>query len=339
MTHGGNIYLWAQRFGCRPEDVVDFSANINPEQAIDTKRVEIPSLTPYADPDHTDLKRSLAARYPYPDAADLEIYNGASAAIFALIRFLQPSDIVCYAPLYGEYEKVATALGANLHFVNRLAATEATIPEGSTVIFVNPSTPDGQLHDMQEYLEQWQARRCNVIVDESFLDFCKAESVAARIPQFDNLYLIKSLSKFYGCAGIRIGFIVAAADAIRALRQFEPAWKLSTFDAAYIQHALANREYIAQTRESTLRRRQRLQQVLEESGWFQRIYPGQANFLLAELAGHGDGHSLQQHLAPWNILLRVCDTFTGLDRRHVRFAVKDEAAIEHLAGALQAIRQ
>jgi threonine-phosphate decarboxylase len=335
MNHGGNIYRFAQHLGCLPEQILDFSANINPEQAVDPEYLQQVHLGPYADPDYSLLKQALKTRYPYSAGVDIEIFNGASAAIFALLKWLQPKDLVLYAPLYGEYAQIAGQLGCRLHNIDRFSTLMTAIPRNSTVIFVNPATPDGQLYDMQELLTKWQAEDCTIIVDESFLDFCVADSVARHITQFPNLYVIKSLSKFYGCAGIRIGFILAAEQAIKELKRFEPAWKLSSLDMAYMQRALANMAFIEQTRRQTASRRELLCEALQDSGLFERIYPGQANFLLAKLAHGGDGYQLQALLTSSRILIRVCDNFTGLDKSHVRFAVKDENAIAELARRLK----
>lgn len=335
MNHGGNIYRFALHLGCLPEQILDFSANINPEQAVDPGYLQQVHLGPYADPDYSLLKQALKTRYPYSAAVDIEIFNGASAAIFALLRWLQPKDLVLYAPLYGEYAQIAGQLGCRLHNIDRFSSLMTAIPRNSTVIFVNPATPDGQLYDMQELLTKWQAEDCTIIVDESFLDFCVADSVARHITKLPKLYVIKSLSKFYGCAGIRIGFILAAEQAIKELKRFEPAWKLSSLDMAYMQRALANTAFIEQTRRQTASRRELLREALQASGLFERIYPGQANFLLAKLAHGGDGYQLQALLASSRILIRVCDNFTGLDKSHVRFAVKDENAIAELARRLK----
>ena len=165
---------------------------------------------------------------------------------------------------------------------------------------------------LQDLLAKWQAADCTIIIDESFLDFCEADSVAEHIAHYDKLYVIKSLSKFYGCAGIRIGFILAATAAIKELQRFEPAWKLSSLDMAYMQQALANTAFIEQTRQQTAHLRDLLHQALQDSGLFDKIYPGQANFLLARLANGDDGYQLQAQLEPSRILIRVCDNFAGL---------------------------
>ena len=337
MKHGGNIYRFAELIGCLPEQVLDFSANINPEQAVDLSCLQHVQPGPYADPDYSLLKQAIRHRYGYPANADIEVFNGASAAIFALLRRIQPQDLVLYTPLYGEYLHIAGQLGCKLHNINRFSQLIVDIPKHSTVIFVNPSTPDGQLYDMQKLLAAWQAADCNIIVDESFLDFCMADSVAGYIAGYDKLYIIKSLSKFYGCAGIRVGFIIAAAQAIKELKRYEPAWKLSSLDMMYMQQALANTDFVEQTRQQTVCLRNLLQLALQSSGLFEQIYPGQANFLLAKLANNSDGYQLQALLESSRILIRVCDNFEGLDKRHVRFAVKNARAISQLADCLMAL--
>ncbi|MFI3156092.1 MAG: aminotransferase class I/II-fold pyridoxal phosphate-dependent enzyme [Methylococcaceae bacterium] len=356
MNHGGNIYRFAQHLGCLPEQVLDFSANINPEQAADLSCLQQVQLGAYADPDYSLLKQAIRQRYPYPSGIDIELFNGASSAIFALLRSLQPKDLVLYTPLYGEYAHIAGELGCTVHNIDRFnrlshgfptncdtsaipGSRMAAIPKRSTVIFVNPSTPDGRLYDLQELLATWQAADCTIIIDESFLDFCKADSVAEHIAHYDKLYVIKSLSKFYGCAGIRIGFILAATAAINELHRLEPAWKLSSLDMAYMQQALANTAFIEQTRQQAAYLRNLLYQALQDSGLFDKIYPGQANFLLARLADGIDGYQLQAQLESSRILVRVCDNFEGLDKSYVRFAVKDEQAIARLAHSFKNVKK
>ena len=328
--HGGNIYKFAQQLNCEPNEVLDFSANINPFQAVDWRQLQF-NLTPYAEPTYQDLTQVLKQRYAL--LCEIELFNGASAAIFALLRYLQPKNVVLYAPLYNEYSRLAKTLACNIHIINRLTHETAPIPEHSTIIFVNPATPDGTLYDLTDLLTEWQNKHCHVIVDESFLDFTNAPSIMTQ-SNYERLYLIKSLSKFYGCAGVRVGFVAGQSEFIGQLQRFEPAWKLSTFDMAYIEQAVNNTAFIQQTQDDTLKNRTLLKQVLQKSGRFEQIYDSAANFLLARLKDAVSSHALQTELSNARILIRVCDNFLGLDERFVRFAVKDETAIASLKTAL-----
>ncbi len=338
MKHGGNIYQFAKKLHCKPEQIIDFSSNINPEQAVKPESLRNVALTPYADPEYSDLKQAIKQRYQISNDIGCEVFNGASAAIISLLRWLQPEHLSLYFPLYGEYETITSKLQCTVQHINRFTDLENDIPENTTIIFVNPSTPDGKLYNLQKLLTKWQKKSCNIIIDESFLDFCDAESATQLIPQYEKLFIIKSLSKFYGCAGIRIGFILSAMEKISKLKQLEPAWKLSSFDMAYMQQALANHAFVAQTIKNTIECRKQLYQVLQDCGLFEKIYQGQANFLMAQLKTI-DGYQLQAQLERSQILIRVCDNFAGLDKRHVRFAVKDAKTINHLANALSSSRK
>ena len=335
--HGGNIYAFANQLHCLPNDIIDFSSNIHFEQAIDDWRnLTNLNLVPYADPHYSDLKQAIKQRYALTENVDLEVFNGASSAIFALLRFLTPKDLVFYTPLYGEYGHIAKVLNSTVHTINRFNNLFASVPENSTVVFVNPSTPDGMCYEMSKLFQHWQAANCTVIIDESFLDFCDVPSMADFIASYDKLFIVKSLCKFYGCAGVRIGFVAGQIEPIAKLRFFEPMWKLSSFDMAYMQEALKNNSFIEATRNETIHLRAKLEQILIDSNLFEKIYDGSANFVLGRLKML-NGEELQTALANFRILIRNCESFEGLDNRDVRFAVKSDIHIKHLAHALKII--
>jgi threonine-phosphate decarboxylase len=331
--HGGDIYTFAEQLGCNSNDIIDFSSNIHFEQAVDWRDLSL-NLQPYADPNYTDLKHEIKQRYALAENVDLAVFNGASAAIFALLRLLKFDDLVLYAPIFSEYERVAESLDCNIHYIDRFEGNLfAPVPENSTIIFVNPSTPDGKLYDLAALFAHWKAANCTIIVDESFLDFCDAPSMMPFIDYgYPRIFIVKSLCKFYGCAGVRVGFIAGVNEFIDAFSYHESSWRVSTFDNIYMQTALKNIAFIEQTRVKTKRLRAKLEQVLINSNLFEKIYEGSANFVLTRLKT--SEFDLQNVLADSKILIRVCESFEGLTTQDIRFAVKSEADIEKLATAL-----
>lgn len=335
--HGGNIYQFAETLNCNPNEIIDFSSNIHFEQAINWQDLSL-NLQPYTDPNYTDLKCTIKQRYNLNGKVDLELFNGASAAIFSLLRFLKPENLILYAPFYGEYVSVAKELTCKLHYLNRFKDDLfVSIPKNSTIVFVNPSTPDGKLYDVFELFEYWKSANCNVIIDESFLDFCYAPSMLDLIENYDKLFIVKSLCKFYGCAGIRVGFIASQKQKIQTINHLEPMWKISTFDNVYMQAALKNNIFIEQTRTKTQHLRATLEQVLIHSNLFEEIYDGSANFVLARLKNANTNLDLQKKLAHFRLLIRICDSFDFLTTRDIRFAVKSAEHIKQLAHALSCL--
>ena len=333
--HGGNIYAFAEKLGCNANEIIDFSSNIHFEQAVDWRQLPL-NLQPYADPNYTDLKQAIKQRYALAENVEIEVFNGASAAIFALLRLLKPENLVLYAPMFSDYERVAKSLNCHLHVINRFDADLfAPVPENSTVIFVNPSTPDGKLYNLADLFAHWKARNCTIMVDESFLDFCDAPSMMQFTDEYKKLFVVKSLCKFYGCAGVRVGFIASCHEWMRSLNHYESSWRISTFDNVYMQAALQNTAFIEQTRSETKRLRAMLEQVLMDSNLFDKFYEGSANFVLAHIKD--ENLQLQKELAQFKMLIRECDSFDFLSSNDIRFAVKSQNDIEKLSYALASI--
>ncbi len=353
FQHGGNIAAFAKTCGCQPDEVIDLSSNINfvtPHIGVDFNALSIASY-----PDYTELYGRLAS-YMGVSVDQMEVFNGGSSAIFSLYAHLfdcrggddhrkclwctptysamLPQANVIYSPAYLEYKKAAERFGFDVYLIDRFSQMEAEVPEGSLVVFVNPATPDGAWYDMEPHLKRWAERGCTVLVDESFLAFTPHASVSRHLDRYPDLYILTSMTKYFGAAGVRIGVLVSSADNIAALRQREPLWKLSALDAAYILSALKDETFAARSAVANREAKAWLLKVLESSPWVETIYPGEANFVLVQLRGL-DANELQRRLLPHRILVRDCANFDGLDAYHVRIAVKAIEQMEPLAEVLR----
>ena len=342
FQHGGNIAAFAKACSCQPDEVIDLSSNINfvtPRIDVDFNALSIASY-----PDYTELYERLA-NYMGVSIDQMEVFNGGSSAIFSLYAYLSdcrgedtptynsirhPRTNVIYAPAYLEYKKAAERFGFEVHLIDRFSQMEVEVPEGSFVVFVNPATPDGMWYDMEPYLKRWAERGCTVLVDESFLAFTSHFSASRYLERYPNLYILTSMTKYFGAAGMRIGVLVSSADNIAALRQKEPLWKLSAFDTAYLLSALEDETFAARSEVANREAKAWLLDVLESSPWVETIYPGEANFVLVRLRGMW-AEELQRRLLPYRVLVRDCANFDELDAYHVRIAVKAISQMEPLA--------
>jgi len=337
FEHGGNICAFAKVCGCNEEEVIDLSSNINtskPHIDFDFNALEI---APY--PNYEKLYESIASHYEVA-VEQMELFNGASVAIFSLFAYLKttptpPKSVTLYAPAYLEYKKASQVFGYPLHLVDRFSKLDAEVEEGSLVVFVNPSTPDGYCYDIEALLQKWQEKKCTILVDESFLAFTSLPSVVYHIKKYDKLYVLKSMTKFYGSAGIRIGALISNNININALHQREPAWKISAFDSAYIQEALKDESLFERTTSTLEAVKASLLEVLENAPEIVRVYPSHANYLLVKLSTL-TAHAFQAKLTPYRILVRNCANFDGLDDSYIRIAIKDAKSVAQLTKALHA---
>lgn len=175
-----------------------------------------------------------------------------------------------------------------------------------------------------------------MLIDESFLDFTDNQSVIKYMNKYSNLYILKSMTKFYSSAGIRVGIIISNKKNIKNLQSKEPLWKLSEFDSAYLQAALKDSEFKAIAKKKNIKNAKLLQEVLNSSKLFKKVYETYTNYFLVQLKSLSASEFCEL-LKPYKIMVRDCSNFDFLDESYIRIAVKSKESIEKLEKALKDI--
>ncbi len=323
FRHGGDIVAFAKRCHYTPEEVIDLSSNINfvkPHLNTDFNTIDI---APY--PNDEKARHATASHYGVA-YDELALFNGASAAIYALMGYLRhhthkkPSHVVLYEPLYTEYKRAVNLYGFEMIHINRYKNLDAPVPKNALVVFVNPATPDGMTYTMEALFAKWMKQGCRILIDESFLEFTQIPSVSSHIKNYENLWVLKSMTKFFGAAGVRMGALLSNRRNIAAFASTLPPWRLSAFDTAYILDALNDKNFTQRSHRANAESKAALSALLESSPLVAYRYEGEANFILAKL--HIPASKLQEALLPYRTLVRDCSDFDGLDGYHVRIAVK-----------------
>jgi threonine-phosphate decarboxylase len=333
FEHGGQIEKFAFDLGCSVSEIIDLSSNINfvkPQINIDFNTLDISSY-----PTYDKLYEKISSNYGVP-SSQIELFNGGSSAIFTLFRHLNLNSCTIYSPAYLEYKKASLNFGYELNTINRFEDINEKVKENSLVIFVNPSTPDGKYYDLEELMQTWIENSCTILIDESFLDFCDKPSAIKYLETYDKLYILKSMTKFYSSAGIRVGTIVSTPQNIEKLKRFEPMWKLSQFDSNYLQVALDDKLFKNISKAINIKNKIELENILKESDLIEEIFESSANYLLVKLSNL-NAKEFQEKLKPYKIMVRDCSNFDYLDERFVRIAVKSSSANEILQRALKEI--
>ena len=333
FEHGGQIEKFAFDLGCRVDEIIDLSSNINfvkPQINIDFNTLDISSY-----PTYDKLYEKIALNYAV-ETSQIELFNGGSSAIFTLFKHLALQTCTIYSPAYLEYKKAALNFGYQLHTINRFSDINEDVKENSLVIFVNPSTPDGKYYELEELMKTWIEKSCTILIDESFLDFCDKASAIKYLEIYDKLYILKSMTKFYSSAGIRVGTIVSTKENIEKLKEFEPMWKLSQFDSNYLQAALDDKLFKNISKAINIKNKIELENILKNSILIEEVFESSANYLLVKLKNL-KAKEFQELLKPYKIMVRDCSNFDFLDERFIRIAVKSSNANEILQKALEEI--
>lgn len=328
MKHGANIYKYASKIGVDAQEIIDFSSNINTYHPdIDIKLTNA-MLVKYGDTSYTKLKDNIAAKYTLKKK-QITLFNGATSAIFELFKALNEKKVYLYAPLYGEYEKAAKLTKKKIIKINRFKKLHKKPKKNSIVVFVNPSTPDAKYYDLKRLFKVWKKQNCTIILDESFLEFENLISFRNEINKYKNLYIIQSFSKFYSCAGVRIGAIFSHK---KNLKQFHfPLWHLSSFDTKFLSKRIIDTRFDKKSKNLHKTHKKKLYNILKKSKLFTKIYPSEVNFFLVKTT---KAKALFEYLLRHKILVRTCDSFDFLDKNHLRFAVKDTYAHDALKSKL-----
>ncbi len=336
FEHGGDIKSFAKELKCPANEIIDLSSNINVIQP--NCKVDFNTLSISAYPNYEKLYKKIAKHYGV-NKNQLELFNGGSSAIFTLFRHLGLKHCTIYSPAYLEYKKASVIYNYKLNLINRFQSKSSKIKKNSLVIFVNPSTPDGQYYDIKKLLKLWKKKNCTVLIDESFLEFINKGSKASAVEftkEYDKLYILKSMTKFYSSAGIRIGTLLSNKNNIEKLKAKEPMWKLSQFDMNYILSVIKDKAFVKKTIQTTKKNRQQLNSALKKYTFIKKVYKSSANYLLVELQDI-DANALQEDLKTFKIMIRSCENFDFLNKYHVRIAIKDKQSIKTLCDALDTI--
>lgn len=359
LDHGGNVAAAARLYRVPAGSLIDFSANIVPWGPPAGVRKAIAgsfeAIRRYPDPGYGRLRRALGRSLRVPVEC-LAVGNGGADLIHQLVHRVRPRTVVVVDPTFSEYgaaargigvEVVSVMLDAGRGFRLDAKALLSAVDEGSLVFLCNPNNPTGGLLPGSETAALFRAIRSRgafLTVDESFIDFLpdpRPESVAREAGAHSGLAVIGSLTKFYALPGLRLGYLVAAADFVRAFEDGRAPWTVNSFAEQAGLAALADREYPARVRRLVPTERQYLAEGMERLGWL-RPWPSVANFILARITGSPDprrwpvltSSELTRALAGRGILVRDCRSFTGLGSDHIRVAVRDRADNKRLLAVL-----
>ena len=146
------------------------------------------------------------------------------------------------------------------------------------------------------------------------------------------------MTKIYSSAGIRVGTLVSNKKNIKKLKKNQPMWKLSQFDIIYLQEALDDKKFIKKSFSINSKAKNYLENILNNSLVFKKVYKSDANFILVRLRKL-TAPQFQELLKPYKIMVRDCHNFDFLDDSYVRIAVKEIEKLKILKQALQYINE
>lgn len=323
---------------------LDFSVNVNPlgmpnaaKQAVVSS---IDRFSTYPDCECTALRAALSKKHGV-EMDRILCGNGASDLIFRINAAYTGQSALTLAPTFSEYERSVRLFGGTvreyaLRKESGFAVTDDVLKalDNSIDLFFlcNPNNPTGRLLDenlLLAILERCKKRDILLIVDECFLEFTAGKSLLSELPSHRNLLILKAYTKFYGMAGLRLGYLLGDPLLLRRIKLFGPEWSISSAAQIAGIAALAEPNWETRTRALIETERRYMENALTELGL--KVFTSQSNFLLIET-----GYPLHRALLQKQILVRACENFSGLDEHFVRIGLKTH---ENNRALIRAIRE
>jgi threonine-phosphate decarboxylase len=347
--HGGQLRRIAQQFGIPASQLLDFSANINPDgpppaalSAIRDGLNDLSGLTEYPDLEETALRESIA-RYVGMWPESISVANGFVPLLEVVLRTLRIRNCLLPVPSFVEYRRTLERVGIemSIHILTAESGFRydpAAMLDGKydAILLANPQNPSGVCHDASEIralVALAMQRNIYVLLDEAFIDYVPEQSLTRMTTEFPNLIVFRSVTKFHGLPGLRIAYVVTNTVLFQSINENIAPWLITTLASRAVSAALDDQTYADRSRAVNSDRRNALQRNIQSLGF--SVYPSKANFLLFQLPVGIDPNYFWRYLITQHgIVTRSCANYDGLAGGHFRVAVRADSENAILTAAL-----
>lgn len=345
--HGGPNWAELRAMGFTPEEVIDFSVSTNPfmpppgvKEIFSTIAIDH-----YPDSEATELRQCLSEKL---GVAPGNILAGSGAMelirLIPLTYFGHGDSILILEPTFGEYKVACQIMGSEVfeqwgraeeNFAPRIEETASLIrqrrPKG--IFICNPGNPTGQYLSRQEVEVILDACvDCLLVLDEAYIAFTEGSWPSTDLILRNNVIILRSMTKDYALAGLRLGYAIAHQEIIDALHRVRLPWNVNVVAQKAGVIALKDTEYLKRCESKIRQAKQFLIDELSRIGF--TLVPSTTNFFLVKV---GDGKSFRNALLQHGIMVRDCNSF-GLPE-YIRIAPRTMPECQKLIATIKALKR
>ena len=337
--------------------MLEFSGPINflgpPQTAMEAVKENARLIRFYPDPNPVEFREEIAKYVGCGIQEENVLLGNGSIELIYMIAEILPKGFKALIPIpsFSEYEKAALRVGGEPVFVplsNNFAMENEKIKQAITddtkiLCICNPHSPSGTLYGKKQLLELVEfCNKKDIIfsVDENYIEFADQSlknTLAGYVKDFENLFVIRSVTKFYGMAGLRFGYALAAGNLIDKLQTVRQPWSINGLANAVTLAAINDTEFIENTKATIAKNRAELARLLSEIDGL-HVYPSVTNFLLVKIKNKKiTSTMLKELLTKDGILIRDCCTFMGMDDTFFRVVIRSEKDNQQLVEKIKNI--
>ena len=336
----------SRKYGIAIRKIVNLNSNENPyplpRDVVHAICAEAKEVSRYPNPKYTELKSEISSYINVP-SANITVGGGANEIFSRICYLLEPFDVVVIpVPTYTMYAFYAMMHDASLKFVrsaeerNFVPSTDDIIDSGrnAKIIFLcSPNNPTGAVINPAEIEKIVECTNAIVVVDEAYAEF-SGKSVVNLSVEHDNLIVVRSFSKFFALAGLRIGYAVASQQIVSLLEKIREPFAVSSIAVKAAIQAIKNVEYFRRIKDKIVRDREYLYESLKKIEGM-KPFPSSANFILAKFEIPDD--KLTESLYRKGIIARSITGLLGLNGNFIRITVGRRGENKKLVAALKEI--
>ncbi len=353
--HGSDLEKIEEYYHIPRAEIIQFGANVNPlglsEGVKKTLAANLNMISSYPDRNYTSLKKAISD-YCGCMPENVAVGNGSTELISLLISVRRAKRALVVGPTYSEYERELSLTGGSLEYYNLKEADNfvldvedflhALSTDIDLLIICNPNNPTSSAitqEAMERIAKVCKEQSVFIMVDETYVEFAPDMDAITSIPLtkiYDNLMVIRGVSKFYAAPGLRFGYgITGSKEFLSTLSIHQDPWSLNSIGAFAGELMLKDAEYIQKTRDLIDRERTRLCRELEALDSF-KVYPPSANFILLRIMKDGlTSFDVFEAAIHEKMMIRDCSSFKSLDGEFVRFCIMDPEDNERLLRVLK----
>ncbi|HZG60332.1 MAG TPA: threonine-phosphate decarboxylase CobD [Anoxybacillus sp.] len=343
-SHGANPHLLYKSLRLeQPEQLVDFSVNTNPYQL---RLDHVPSqeefyqwMVEYPDPDSSELSSHLA-KIEKVNKEQILIGNGASQCIYLLAQLFSGKRVGIIEPTFSEYRAACIANSCKVTAVYtteerdwkcHFHELENHLKDIDVLFLCQPNNPTGTALSQEELyyvLKIAENAGTYVIIDEAFYHFwLDGFSAIQWLQQFPHMIVLRSLTKMYHLAGVRVGYVVANEHIIQQLKVIQPPWSVNRVAQQFSLRLLQMTSFVEETKQKIAVERERVMKILQNAGYY--VSPSVVNFYLLRKPGQ-QTEQLMHDMLKAGFVPRHTSNFFGLEGRYLRLAVRTKEENERL---------
>lgn len=355
--HGSDLEAVARYFHLPQEEIICFGANVNPlglsSSVKNTLAEHLEIISSYPDRDYNSLKKQIS-HYCHVCPQNIVVGNGCTELISLFIQLLKPRRALLPIPSYSEYEREIALSGGTVEYfplsqeenfsLNLSSLYKVLEKNIDLLILCNPNNPTSTatcVDDLTRILSFCKEKHIFVMIDETYVEFVEDMDKITAMPlteSFDNLIVLRGVSKFFAAPGLRFGYGVTGNNGLLSqLNSIKNPWSLNSIGAYAGELLLSDKNYIQKSRSLISSERKRICKRLRAFSFIQ-VYEPAANFILLKICKDNlTSYDVFVHAIQRGLMIRDCSSFVGLEGEFIRFCLMNPEDNDRLLDCLEEI--